>query len=304
MALKISLVGHIVVDTVVRGGEVRRGLGGTVVYGALAARMHGAEPRIISKVGLDFPDEYLIFLSRSGVDISGIKVSRSKGTTRFKLVYTESGRKLYLMSRCEDITPLDVDPEVVREGPVVIGSVAWEVTPELAKMLSRETPLVAFELQGYLRDVNERREVVRRVREELADVIREANVVHADLDEARTILGDVKPEEAALKLRELGPSITLITLADKGAYVGYEGGVLYVPPPKVREVVDPTGCGDVFLTVFTVEYGKYEDIEEAAAFASAAAGFLIEKPGISGLRSRWEVKRRAEEILQGIEKRR
>ena len=57
----------------------------------------------------------------------------------------------------------------------------------------------------------------------------------------------------------------------------------------------------MFVTVFTIEYQKSGDIAEAAAMATAAASFLVEAVGPGGLRSRWEVRRRAASVIEQIE---
>jgi hypothetical protein len=52
--------------------------------------------------------------------------------------------------------------------------------------------------------------------------------------------------------------------------------------------------------VFSIEYLNSGDAREAAAYAAAAVSYLIEKPGVNGLRERWELTRRVERVLAGI----
>ncbi|MCC6004602.1 MAG: PfkB family carbohydrate kinase, partial [Thermofilum sp.] len=73
----------------------------------------------------------------------------------------------------------------------------------------------------------------------------------------------------------------------------------FVPSIPTR-VVDRTGAGDVFTTVFAIEYQRTGDVREASAYATAAVSFLIEKPGLDGLRDRWEVRKRAEKLMEKI----
>jgi len=63
-------------------------------------------------------------------------------------------------------------------------------------------------------------------------------------------------------------------------------------------VVDTTGAGDVFLTVFALELARGTPLEEAAAMAAAAASLRIEKQGFDGLRDRWVVRSRAQRLLE------
>ncbi|MEM4918102.1 MAG: hypothetical protein QW518_02090, partial [Thermofilaceae archaeon] len=62
-----------------------------------------------------------------------------------------------------------------------------------------------------------------------------------------------------------------------------------------------TGAGDIFLTVFTVEYARGVPLEEAAAMAAAAVSFRVERQGFDSLRERWVVRGRAQRILDSIQ---
>lgn len=298
--MDVFLLGHLVVDIIVRKGNVRRSLGGTVTYGAMAALRHRARTHIVSKIGLDFPDEYFLFLTRSGVDVSHVSVSKDLPTTKFKLVYEDSDRTLYLLSRCEDILSGDIPGEKIKGGIVIIGSLIGEVSPAVIQEVSEKAALVASDLQGYLRRVGPDRKVSLAVTREAALITSISDIVHAELVEARVLLGDAPPEVLAKKLVQMGAGIALVTMGEKGAYVATAGKTYYVPAAEAARVVDRTGAGDVFTTVFTIEYQRSGDIKEASSYAAAATSFLVEKPGIEGLRNRWELQNRAEKVLNNI----
>ncbi len=298
--MEVTLVGHMVVDTVVRDNEMRKALGGTVVYGALAALKHNVKPIVISKIGSDFPDEYLMFLSRSGVDLSGVKVSKM-ASTRFKLVYKDTERTLYLLSKCEDITAFDIKPESVEGKPVIIGAVIGEVTSDALDYISKKAALVAIDIQGFIRQVDETGVVKLAPTEAAGKAISSADIVHAEMYEAEAMLGVSDPVKAGKALVELGAGIALITMGVEGSLVVTKKRIIRVPAAKPSRVADITGAGDVYTSVFTIEYHKTGDLAVAAAMASAAASYLVEKEGISGLRPRWQIRRRAQEVLAGIE---
>lgn len=294
------MLGHLVVDIIVKKGNVRRNIGGTVTYGALAAMRHRARAHIVSKIGLDFPDEYFLFLTRSGIDTTHILVSKDLPTTKFKLVYEDSDRTLYLLSRCEDILLSDVPVERIKGSIAIIGALIGEISPSVVQEVSERASLVASDLQGYLRHVTPERRVLLAPTREATLVASLSDIVHAEVNEARVLLGDLPPETLARKLVELGAGIALVTMGENGAYVATTGKVYYVPPAEASRVVDRTGAGDVFTTVFAIEYQRSGDVKEAGSYAAAATSFLIEKPGIDGLRNRWEVTNRAEKVLANI----
>lgn len=298
--MDVFLLGHLVVDVVVEKGNVRRSLGGTVTYGSLAALRHRARPHIVSKIGLDFPDEYLLFLSRSGVDTSYISVSKDLPTTKFKLVYENAERTLYLLSRCEDILLGDVPLEKIKGSVAVIGALIGEVSPNVVQEVSERASLVVSDLQGYVRKVDQRRRVYLTATREAILVASLSDIVHAEVGEAKVLFGDTPPAALAKKLVEAGAGIALVTMGAEGGYIATKEKVYFVPPAETDRVVDRTGAGDVFTVVFAVEYQRNGDIKQAASYAAAAVSFLIEKPGIDGLRNRWELNTRAEQVLNNI----
>jgi len=297
LAPEAVFFGHVVIDTVVRGGARWQSLGGTVVYGALTALRHGYKPSIVSKVGEDFPDEYLIFLSRSGIDISYVRMVRGAKTTRFRLAYRDSERELTLQARAEDLSLIDIEVVDLGGKVAVVGPVIGEVPVEALDSIRSRAALTAVDLQGYLR-LAKPREVVRLIRSEQAvKALSSADVVHADAEEARVLTG-MEPARAAEWMASRGPKVALVTMGYTGAYVVAEGRLLYVPALQPEQVVDTTGAGDVFLTVFALELARGTPLEEAAAMAAAAASLRIEKQGFDGLRDRWVVRSRAQRLLE------
>ncbi|HDD33930.1 MAG TPA: hypothetical protein ENG30_02130 [Thermofilaceae archaeon] len=300
MPLEVVLFGHIVMDTVVRGRRRWQSVGGTVVYGAFAALRHGAKPIVVSKVGEDFLDEYLIFLARNDVDISYVRVVPRGKTTRFKLVYRDTERELTLLSRAESIGRLDAELIDLSGRVAIVGPVAGEVELEALESVYSRARLTGLDLQGYLR-TGRIREPIRLERSERAlEALRYADVVHADENEARVLTGQGPPESARW-MASVGPRIALVTLGDEGAYVAWEDRLIFVPPARPSQVVDVTGAGDVYLTVFSIEYARLGSVEEAAAMAAAAVSYLVEKPGVEGLRDRWQLRGRAQDVLKRIE---
>ena len=298
--MDLLLVGYLVVDVIVTRGTLRRRLGGTAAYGSFAALKHRVRPHVVSKIGLDFPDEYLMFLSRSGVDISHVQVSRSMPTTKFKHVYEGEERISYLLSRCEDILLGDIPLEKVKGNPVIVGALVGEVPPDVVQEIAERAAMVVTDIQGYVRRVDEKRRIYLTATPEAKLVIPLSDIVHAEVSEAKAVYGDAEPAQLAEKMVKDGAGISLVTLGSLGAYVATSQKTYYVPAAEASAIIDRTGAGDVFTTVFAIEYMNTGDVREAAAYAAAAASFLVEKPGFNGLRDRWEVRARAEQVLKGI----
>jgi 2-dehydro-3-deoxygluconokinase len=81
----------------------------------------------------------------------------------------------------------------------------------------------------------------------------------------------------------------VITRGEKGADIYLPSGErVHVPAEPVTRLVDTTGCGDTFGSVFALGLTRGENYAIAASRAARAAAFVASLPGshgIAGLRS-------------------
>jgi sugar/nucleoside kinase (ribokinase family) len=255
------------------GGDV---LGGSVTYGALAARRLGWEAAILTSAGPDFEPER---------ELPGVPVflRRSSVTTRFVNDYGPDGtRRQVVTARAEDVDlePLPRawrDPDALLLGPLVgeLGGVA---------ATALEAGCVGAIAQGYVRAIDGDGQVSagewERPERDLQGVhvlfLSEHDLPGAD-ERARQLLGQVP----MVALTRGWRGLTLLTR--QGAHE---------VPSLPRPEVDPTGAGDVFAAAFLVRYHETADPLEAAAFAACAASCAVEGVGASTLGDRDEVLRR------------
>ena len=95
--------------------------------------------------------------------------------------------------------------------------------------------------------------------------------------------------------------IYIMTLGEKGSMLTKKGEkILKIPAFKPRRVIDETGAGDIYFSIFLYEFIRsdksWEAVKNAAYLASAAASFLVEKRGPAG----FETKKR---VLKRVKKR-
>ena len=88
--------------------------------------------------------------------------------------------------------------------------------------------------------------VKTRAREVLLEIILYSDILRLNEEEAQFLSGTRDLEEAARKLRLLGPSLVVVTLGDKGCYAHSAAHSQMVKGFRVK-CVDTTGCGDGFL---------------------------------------------------------
>ena len=98
----LTLIGHVAIDRVITIQGERQQLGGPPTYFSLVSELLGYQPKVITKVGADFPEDYIRQLSQTGVDVRDF-ISADSKTTRFILDYRQSKRRLSVESVCDNI---------------------------------------------------------------------------------------------------------------------------------------------------------------------------------------------------------
>jgi len=294
----IVFAGHLTIDHIVKAGLAARSMpGGPPIYGSLTAKRMGASASIVSKVGGDFPDEYVVWLSRMGISLEGLRRDGSSLTTRYLLRYEDDKRSLQLMSRCSLILPADV-PDIRCRG-LHLCPVAGELPLETVTALSARAEHVSLDPQGFIRRFDESG-MVSLGRWFDKSVLGGVEVYRASVGEVLASTGLSEVWSAAARIADAGPHIVIAQKGTEGSYMLVDGSRYIVPACPAREVVDTTGAGDAFVSAFMAEFIKEEDPLWCAAVGSAASSFVVEGMGPSVFGSRSKVLERAEGVSSGI----
>lgn len=99
---------------------------------------------------------------------------------------------------------------------------------------------------------------------------------------ARQYTGKEAPEEAVLALLGEDRAVACVTDGANGCWFaekGGEGKVRHLPVFKVEEIVDSTGCGDVFHGVYASALVQGYPVAERVRRAAAAAAIKLGRPG-------------------------
>ncbi len=296
----MAVIGHFTIDQIiVRDIRPKTMLGGSSTYVSLAAKRMGAKVAVVSKVGNDFPDEYLVWLSRNGINLAAL--SRvDKPTTRFILKYENEARTLQLKSRCAPILPSDI-PSSLKSKCIHIGSVAGEISDDTVHAVAEKASLISLDPQGFIRRFD--REGYAENKARLSrEMLKHINVLKSSEEELKAAMGIDDAWKAAETAAQYGPDIVIMTKGARGALMLCESVHYEVPACKPNLFVDPTGAGDAFIGAFMAEYVQGEDPLLCAAIGSAASSFIVEGIGPSSFGSRDEVLIRARQAFEQIKK--
>jgi sugar/nucleoside kinase (ribokinase family) len=270
-------------------------LGGGVSYSSLTAARLGLRTGVL--IGLDeeardAPE--LELLRDAGVDVRVVPLARGPV---FANIERPGGRLQLCHGRSDPVPVTAVPPAWVSAPGWILAPVAAEI-PEAWAEVPAADAIVALGWQGLLRELVPG-EPVRHRRPRSDPVLTRADIVGVSRD-------DVDP---SLELTDLygflRPGATLaITRGDHGGLVidGIEAGRLrlrHYPAVPSESIVDPTGAGDVFLAALAAtrieprlvggRIGQGMDLLVAAS----AASLVLEGPGLTGIPTRDQVRRRA-----------
>lgn len=271
---------------VVKVEKERAGLGGA---GNVAANLTalGAQCAVVGCLGDDAEGALVReMLSRTGIDVSGVVVTRDRPTTV----------KTRIMARHHHV--VRVDREETADVP-------QEVAEALQEEVSRLVPTVqGIALEDYNKGVLVP-SVIRRALEAgkarrvpvVVDPKRRrffdysgATVFKPNLRELEEALAEAAfPDDPgwmeAARVR-VGCEILLVTLGDQGmALAGGDGKYARIPA-VAREVYDVSGAGDTVTAVVTAALAGGAGAHEAAVLANYAAAVEVGKAGVAVVTAR------------------
>lgn len=256
------VVGHVTLDH----GAAGLIPGGSAYYAAGALAALGAEVRVLTAAGPDYPVRALADLGR--VDA---RVLASPRTTTFENHYDATGmRTQRVHSAAPPILPADL-PEAWREPDLlllapVLGEL--EPAPFVALARARATGLC---VQGLVRELRPGGAVVPRRLEPDARSLAGIALAVLGQDEAAGEPG--LPEALASVVR-----VVAFTHGAGGADVLAGGRTWHIGIHPAREI-DPTGAGDVFAAAMLLALSRGAPPPAAARLGAAAASIVVEGRG-------------------------
>ncbi|MFX0002019.1 MAG: PfkB family carbohydrate kinase [Candidatus Hodarchaeota archaeon] len=309
----IIFAGHFAIDNIIRFKRLNKpSLGGSVSYCSLALSKYTQDAKIgiISHIGkLNFNNSLLEKIKNKNIDLRGIKYSQVKNTN-FVLDYFNHTRNLTLRSKSPNLNFNDIPIEYLNNPPEVIVLVPLcnEISYEYVSQILKKFPdaFIGIDLQGFLRKIDDHgnvsyiydKQIISKI-EKIIDLIGDRLILKGSEEEMNLLARECNDSEKVMihcnKYDNYG--IYIITLGENGSMLTKKGEkMLYIPAFKSKKVIDETGAGDVYFSIFLYEFihsdKSWESIKRAACLASAAASFLIEKKGPNGFVSKKEVIKR------------
>ncbi|NOZ82327.1 MAG: carbohydrate kinase family protein [Euryarchaeota archaeon] len=275
-------VGHASIDRVKIAGREKLQAGGAAVYSALAAKTF-CRCGIVTRVGSDYPQEFLRELEKWGVDTRGIKRVSGR-STRFEIEYNSNGQAHYTgyhPGAGRSLKKEDIPPRYLT-------AKAYHIAPMSPRKQRSFVEYLREHTYGII-SLNTHVSYFKNHRREVRELIGEVDIFTINDHEAMRLTLSQSLEHAISVLKKHEHRIIVVTLGMYGSIVLEDGEVSFSPSVVQSRVVDLTGCGDAFAGAFLASYLKTEDAVRAANIANSIAAINASDwsfRAISGLKFR------------------
>ncbi len=270
--MNVLVAGFMTIDKIELPVRTISSVGGPPSYAGLLSARFGLDVTALTKIGTDFPDDQLVWLSRNGLQLRAIDKSKTEKTTKFKLVAKGDERVLYLLDRCEDIG-LDQVPDS-HFNAALISPLANEIRQPVFDEVRRRSDFCFLDPQGYVRSFDESGRVyVTPWYDE--KVMGGVDALKMDLAECEAITGKSVPTEAFERLSSKKVRKAVITSGGNPAMVLDGTRIMKVEVPSVR-VMDSTGAGDIFAGSLVTCYLRSRDFLWSCCFGIASSSLSLD----------------------------
>lgn len=273
-------VGNLTIDEAVAPDGTRTtSAGGDALYAALAARLAGAEARVLAPLGHDATPELRQALALSGTDPQ-LLPRRELPTVRNVVSYAADGSRCWTLVTGEEnfeamsVQPADVSDELLGATGFLVLAMGLQAQLRLASWLRPRTAATIY--------FDPQEDYVAGHEDELLAAVASCDVFLPSEVEAVALAGTTDLGSAATRFLALGPRVVVVKRAERGCVVATADGLRTVPAELV-EAVDSTGAGDSFCGAFAAAHLAGAEPEEAARTGATVARVAVSGHGMDGL---------------------
>jgi sugar/nucleoside kinase (ribokinase family) len=301
--MSIVTVGTVAFDAIETPfGKTDKIVGGAATYIAWSASYFTKNINLVSVIGDDFDMAELKKLEARGVDTTGIEIKKGE-----KSFFWSGKYHMDMNSRDTLATELNVLlafnpilPDAYKEADIVmLGNIDPMLQLNVIKQMAKRPKLIIMDTMNFWMDSTPT---------QLAEVIKEVDVLTINDAEARQLSGEYSIVKAARKILTMGPRFLVIKKGEHGALLFHENKVFFAPALPLEEVFDPTGAGDTFAGGFVGWLDKtkdisYDNMKRAIIYGSTMASFCVEKFGTERLQTltQEEIAERVQEFINLVQ---
>ena len=252
---------------------------------AVSAKRLGLNTALVCDIGDDAGGvEILDWLKKEGVDTRFVDIQKGKETNHHYVLRYGPERTILIKHETYEYAVPDMGtPKWIYFSSV--GEHGVEYHHDIARYVKEHAGTkLAFQPGSFQ---------IQLGTQELKDVYEVCELFFCNKEEAQQILGSGEQSIVQLLkgIKELGPTIPVITDGPRGAYALAEDGVWHMPMyPDPAPPVDRTGAGDAFSSTFTSALALGHDVPTALQWGPINSMSVVQYIGAQkGLLSREQI---------------
>lgn len=263
-------------------GRMETHIGGCAANTAVGLAKMGVKVKVAGKVGNDALGEFLRKALRdAGVDVSGIIVDESVGTSATMVMVHSDGERSFIhypgangALRLDEFDIAEITNTKILDvaGTFVMPGFDGEPTAKLLAMAKERGVITCldtvFDATGQWMKL-------------LEPCLPSLDYFIPSYEEARHLTGKEDPRQICEVFLEKGVKVTGVKLGEKGCYLT-DGTESYHIPAFDVTPVDATGAGDAFMAGFIVGVLKGWDLPTIGRFANAVGALCVTAIGATG----------------------
>ena len=274
----ILIVGSIAIDTVETPFEKQSNvLGGSSTY-SLVASGKSLDISVVGIVGEDFPAEARALYNSYANDLSDLKTG--DGNTfrwggKYHANWDDRDTLFTELGVFMDFNPVLSESNKNRSH-ILLANIHPELQYSVISQNQNSDAVIVVDTMNLW---------IETTLQSLEKVLLSSNILLINESESFQLTNENNIKSAAEILLKMGPEIVVIKKGSKGAELFSLKEHIEVGAYPVKNVVDPTGAGDVFAGAFTASIAGKESNEIALLQASASASISIESFGVERLQN-------------------
>ncbi|HOY83699.1 MAG TPA: PfkB family carbohydrate kinase [Candidatus Syntrophosphaera sp.] len=270
--MSLVIVGSIALDTIETPlGKVEEALGGSAVYGSLAASYFGPT-YIVGVVGDDYPARGIELLRAHKVNLDGLETRPGK-TFRWSGTYRQWNQADTLSTDLNVFA--DFSPQLPPSCRCCRSLLLANIHPQLQLQVLDQIESyqwVACDTMNYW---------ISLCPELLTEVIRRVDIVFINEDEIRQYTGLDNVFAAGRQLLGMGVKAVVIKRGEYGSVTVLPDDLFFAPAWPVEQVQDPTGAGDSFAGGFMSYLATQDQLSKNAIRNAVRFGTVLAAKNVS-----------------------
>jgi adenosine kinase len=291
---RLTVIGTITKDTITfSDGKVKKSFGG-ILYNILPLASLAPQNMVISPVcnlGSGIYKKVFSYLKRFGnIDLSGISMVKEKNNHVHLFYDRKWNKKEILRNLVPRIEFSQIEPHLNSDYLLINFISGFDIDLYTLRKIKAKTHSPIFmDVHSLILGITKNGKRFFKAPALWREYLKIADIVQMNFKEMQIISGSYLKSENDLKrfarnILNLGPRILLVTCGRKGALLYYKKSKKIIryqtSALKVRDFVDPTGCGDVFSSGFLLAHLKTNDPELSCEYANFLAGMKSRFSGI------------------------